>query len=138
GAAIHVYTRIATMADVFCQHVSMGGSRVPVIKTLFQLQQAPMRKWFDPVVLQALLALLPPFTEGMVVTLNDRRHAVVTKVDAAAPCCPQVKVLGGAPPMGDLQIEGAPGEVLNLANCPGTEITAVDGSEVGECLYGAR
>ena len=148
GTSIHVYTRIATMADIFCHLLYAGDARIPqpVIKTLFALQQAPLRKWFDPIVLQALLALVPPFSEGTVVMLNDRQQAVVTKLDPNFPCCPQVRMLGSREQIAELQLEGvarggismATSAEVRLADSPGVEIAAADGADVSEFLYGPR
>ena len=96
-----------------------------------------MRRWFDPVALETLLSFVPPFLPGMVVTLSDSRQAIVTQLHEVAPCYPVVQVLEGA----DLLSVAEPGEsreAIDLATTPGLYVSAVDGFEVGQFLYGPR
>ena len=93
GAQIHVFSRIALAADTFVHLLHRDGMAQPTVCTLWAMQQNQIRRWFDPVVLSALLEVMPPFVPGMLVTLSDRRQAVVTKVHADSPCYPEVLVL---------------------------------------------
>jgi HD-GYP domain-containing protein (c-di-GMP phosphodiesterase class II) len=133
GESIHVYARIVMAADVFCQTL-FAGARLPqpMVKTLWQLQQVPLRQAFDPVIHGQLMGLFAPFVEGMVVTLGDGRQAVVTKVDPACACYPEVRVVGD-----DFQTGGDPGpRDLKLAERHDPQIAVVDGVEVEKFLYG--
>jgi HD-GYP domain-containing protein (c-di-GMP phosphodiesterase class II) len=137
GAQIHVFARIAMAADTF-QHVLMrDGINHPTVYALWQVQQAPYRGWFDPIVLAALLSVVPPFLPGMLVRLNDRRFAIVTKVHDDAPCYPQVQVLDGLDLMSRENTRGER-DVIDLATTPELYIENVDGFDVSECLYGLR
>ena len=133
GGQIHVYARIATAADTFQHLLRPDGMLLPTVAALWRLQQEPYCKWLDPVVLEALLQVVPPFMPGMVVQLIDRRFAVVTRTSLETPCWPEVQILG------DLDAEDAgPREVLDLATQENLEIASVDGVEVGAYLYGPR
>lgn len=137
GAGIHVYARIAMAADVFCQilfaGMGEGGGRMiqPMVKALWKVQQMPVRQWFDPIVHQGLLGLLPPFVEGMVVTLSDQQPAVVTRVDPSMPCYPAVRIIGG-------HAGEDAGENVDLAEQDELHVAAVEGSDIGTFLYGIR
>jgi HD-GYP domain-containing protein (c-di-GMP phosphodiesterase class II) len=137
GSQIHVFSRIAAAADTFVHLLHRDGIPQPTVYALWQIQQEPMRKWFDPVVLEALLEVVPPFLPGMVVTLSDRRHAVVTKVHPTAPCYPEVQVLSEQELMGHEMPEEAR-EIIDLAVAPEFYVAAVDGFEVEKFLYGSR
>lgn len=129
GEGIHVYARIVMAADVFCQ-TSFAGARLPqpMVKTLWQLQQVPLRQAFDPTVLQCLLTMFQPFVEGSVVGLNDHRQAIVTKVDPQCPCYPEVQVLN---PSQDGQATQ-----LNLCETADFRVEVIDGMVVEPYLYG--
>ena len=139
GEQIHVFSRIAAAADIF-QHLSReGGMRWPAVAALWKIQQKPYRDWIDPVVLDGLLAVVPPFLPGMAVKLSDARDAVVTQVDPAAPCYPQVQVLqtldGDGRPK-DADGHAAPGpEEINLA-ASRLAVQSVDGFDVSDYLFG--
>jgi HD-GYP domain-containing protein (c-di-GMP phosphodiesterase class II) len=144
GTGIHVHARIVMAADVFCQLLFSAGPGAgngnmpqPMIKALWQLRQPAIRAWFDPVIYDALLNLLPPLVEGMVVSLSDSRQAVVTRVDVALPCHPEVQVVRDLSPA----IEGAEqvgqDERINLAEPCGVDLAAVDGVDVGLYLAAA-
>jgi HD-GYP domain-containing protein (c-di-GMP phosphodiesterase class II) len=137
GSQIHVFSRIAMAADTFQHLLHRDGMPQPAVCALWQVQQNPIRRWFDPVVLAALLAVVPPFIPGMVVTLSDRRQAIVTKVHEDAPCYPEVQVLDGVDLMSTENLTEAR-EVVDLAVTPGLHVGAVDGFSVGEFLYGPR
>lgn len=131
GGQIHVYARIATAADTFQHLLRPDGILLPTVAALWRLQQDPFRKWLDPVVLEGLLSVVPPFLPGMVVQLSDRRHAVVTRVSAETPCWPEVQILG------DLDAEDtAPREVVDLATTGKLHIELVDGANVSDFLFG--
>ena len=109
----------------------------PAVYALWRIQQAPFRGWLDPVVLAALLAVVPPFLPGMVVQLNDRRHAIVVKTHEDAPCYPEVQILEGMNLMSRANVHGER-EVVDLATTRGLSIESVDGFDVSEFLYGAK
>jgi HD-GYP domain-containing protein (c-di-GMP phosphodiesterase class II) len=137
GSAIHVFSRIAMAADTFQHLLHQGGIPQPAVCALWQMQQHPIRRWFDPVVLATLLAVVPPFIPGMVVTLSDGRVAIVSKVHEDAPCYPEVQVLCGINLMSETNLTEQR-ELIDLATTPDVHIKAVDGFQVADFLYGPR
>ena len=135
GADIHVFARIVMVADWFCQSVFANGAQLPqpLVRTMWEMQETPMRRAFDPVVLRALLATFPPFAVGEIVTLDDGRQALVTRTDGAYPCYPEVHILhDAAEPAGDEPPTTNLAERLDLA------IQAVDHTSVEHYLFGER
>lgn len=140
GQQIHVFSRIALAADVFAHLLHRGGIQQPTVYALWQIQQTPLRQWFDPVILSALLEVVPPFMPGMVVTLSDRRLGVVTRTHTDAPCYPEVQILADMDLMSpeNLAANGEQREVIDLADTPEFYVAGVDGFQVGDFLYGPR
>jgi HD-GYP domain-containing protein (c-di-GMP phosphodiesterase class II) len=133
GEQIHVFARIATAADTFQHLLRPDGLLLPTVAALYRIQQAPYKNWLDPVILDALLTLVPAFMPGMVVQLSDRRNAVVTKVSPETPCYPEVQILG------DMDVEDtSQREVVNLSNEEKLHIAFVDGVPVSDFLFGSR
>jgi HD-GYP domain-containing protein (c-di-GMP phosphodiesterase class II) len=137
GSHIHIFSRIAMAADTFAHLLHKDGVPQPAIIALWQIQQNPIRPWFDPKVLAALLAVVPPFIPGMVVTLSDHRQAIITRIHEDAPCYPEVQTLQGMNLMSSENAADAC-EVIDLAACPKLHVTNVDGFEVADYLYGPR
>jgi HD-GYP domain-containing protein (c-di-GMP phosphodiesterase class II) len=137
GSQIHVFSRIAMAADTFQHLLHQGGFPQPTVSALWQMQQNPVRRWFDPIVLAALLAVVPPFIPGMVVTLSDGRQAVVSKLHEDAPCYPEVQVLNGINLMSEANLTEQR-EIVDLAITPELHIKAVDGFQVADFLFGPR
>lgn len=136
GSQIHVFSRIAMAADTFQHVLHDGGIARPSVCALWQIQQEPIRCWFDPVILASLLSVVPAFMPGMVVTLSDRRQAIVTHVHEGAPCFPEVQVLEGDLMSKDNLTETR--EKIDLSQEPRLHIAAVDGYPVADYLYGPR
>lgn len=92
GKDIHIFCRIATIADRFesFRHLPDGGI-APNVVALKRMQREGYRKWFDPEVFSAFLQTVPAFTPGDQVVLNDGQVVVVTEVNASAPCRPIVR-----------------------------------------------
>jgi HD-GYP domain-containing protein (c-di-GMP phosphodiesterase class II) len=140
GSAIHVFARIALAADLF-HHVLLepeAGMPRPAVHALWRVQQRGLRGRMDPVVLGALLTLVQPFAPGMVVRLNDRRPAVVTRVNERIPCYPEVQVLAERGETGAGGANGQPGERIDLAQRSDVRIVEAGGEEVTASLYGSR
>jgi HD-GYP domain-containing protein (c-di-GMP phosphodiesterase class II) len=135
GERIHIFSRIATAADCFQHLLRHDGLNMPAVCALWKIQQKPYRDWIDPVVMEGLLSVVPPFLPGMAVKLSDKRDAVVTQTDAQTPCYPQVQVLNTLDPRGNLSSQR---EEINLATDCGITIRSVDGFDVSDYLYGAR
>jgi HD-GYP domain-containing protein (c-di-GMP phosphodiesterase class II) len=141
GKEIHIYARIVGAADLFCQTLygQSGHIPQPMVKTLWQLQQLPLRSAFDPVILECLQGLFAPFAEGMIVMLSDHRQALVTKVDASVPCFPTVQTIA-QPHM--FHTEADPDQprdqVIDLAVNGDVMVEAVDGFPIKPYIFGVR
>jgi HD-GYP domain-containing protein (c-di-GMP phosphodiesterase class II) len=137
GQDIHVFARIVMAADLFCQTLfgTSGSIPQPMVKTLWQLQQASSRAAFDPVILDCLMSLFPPFAEGLIVSLSNHTQALVMKIDAAYPCYPVVQTLRQEHGVGDRE---APREQLLDLAAGDVMIEAVDGFPVEQFLFGMR
>jgi HD-GYP domain-containing protein (c-di-GMP phosphodiesterase class II) len=135
GERIHIFSRIATAADCFQHLLRHDGLHLPAVYALWKIQQKPYCDWLDPVVLEGLLAVVPPFLPGMIVKLSDNRDAVVTQTDPLVPCYPVVQVLQTLDTPGNTQ---ARREQINLAADCGLSIKRVDGFDVAEFLYGPK
>ncbi len=134
GGSIHVFSRIAALADTFAHALNgPGGVPQPAVKALARIGRDPVRQWFDPVILSALQALIPPFVPGMVVTLSNRRQVLVRQSHEDKPCQPEVQVLRELDPQG---IAAAAVEVIDLAESrTGIHITEVEGNQVEGDLF---
>lgn len=134
GRAIHVFARIAGVADQF-HHLLMepeAGLPRPAVQALWRMQKG-LGGWFDPTVLGALVALVPAFAPGMVVTLSDRRSAVVTRSSSGAPCHPEVQVLR------DLEEEPVgESERIDLSETTELRIAEVGREDVTAFVYGSK
>ncbi len=130
GTKIHVFSRIVTVVDAFEHLLQNQGVPVPTIVALHELKSSRFTGWFDPVVVEALLRLVPPFTAGTVVTLTGGAEAVVLENHAESPCKPTVKLIqsSNGEPFG-------PARLIDLRLCPDMTITEVDGVDVRPYLY---
>ncbi len=95
GRQIHIFARLALAADTFVHFLRRDQIPMPTVYALWRIQRQACARWFDPVILAGLLAIVPPFAVGEVVHLSDRRMAVVTHTYRQTPCYPRVQVLGG-------------------------------------------
>ena len=101
GSEIHVFARIAAAADLFdrlrnpahAPGAPVQGS-IPVVRALGLLRESPYRDWIDPVVFRALLAVVPPYPPGTIVTLSNGMRAAVVSFSGSEPCRPVVQRLG--------------------------------------------
>ena len=136
GSDIHVFARIAMAADTFQHLLHQNGVPQPTI-VLWNVQNSAIRSWFDPIVMAALLAVTKPFIPGMIVTLSDRRHAVVTRTFEDAPCYPEVQALNSPDLLHKKNTLGER-EIIDLSVTPGLQIESVDGYRIVDYLYGTR
>ncbi|MCK6476451.1 MAG: HD domain-containing protein [Phycisphaerales bacterium] len=98
GTEIHVLARIATAADLLdrLRHRHEVGDgpaerpRIPMVRALHTLLKEPYRSWIDPVVLRAMLMVVPPYAPGTRVTLSDGSEGVVVGWNPHHPCRPTV------------------------------------------------
>lgn len=132
GHEIHIFSRIVSVVDVFDHLLTFEGRAVPTIAAIRALSGERFAGWFDPVVVQTLFRVVPPFAAGAVVTLSDGREAVVIRNRLDTPCQPMVKPL-----MGDLNRPRArvADDTIDLRHVHDLSIVAVDGIDVRPYLY---
>ncbi len=132
---IHVFPRIATVADQF-DRLRFPPNRPgqPTVWALRCMLEAPLFHRYDPCVLDALLAVVPPYAPGSVVTLNDGRNAVVIDHHPQRPCRPIVQII---PDMDSLTRDDLPlGPMLDLAEqSPRVFISQCDGFDVADLNF---
>ncbi|MEO1129078.1 MAG: HD domain-containing phosphohydrolase [Planctomycetota bacterium] len=132
GTDIHVFSRIVAVVDAFDHLLCPSGKAVPTVQAIHSLRQRRFSGWFDPVVVEALLRLVPPFMVGSVVTLEDGSDAAVVTNHPEAPCKPTVRLLGAPLAAGARE---ATGRQIDLRMSRGNQIAVVDGHDVRNFLY---
>lgn len=140
GHDIHIYARIVAAADLFdrlrhpYQPTATAAAPVPVVRVLNTMRQRPYANWLDPMVFRALLAVVPAFAPGSLVTLSDGRRAVVTEWFADDPCRPNVQIL--ADDLAAAATDDTERQRITLARTP--ELTIVESDEqdvASDCFY---
>lgn len=129
---IHVFSRVVAVVDVFDHLLCPGGRPTPAIVAISQIRSDRFRGWFDPVILEALLRLVPPFMIGQMVQLSDGRNAVVVANHPESPCRPTVKVLTAPPTETSSRAESRP---LDLRMSRSASVAIVDGVDVRPFLF---
>ncbi len=94
GNEIHVFARVIACADFFDRERHTIQGEVPVVRALSNMLRPPVSRWVDPVVVRALLAVVPAYAPGIMVRLNTGQRAAVCNWFADDPCRPSVIVLG--------------------------------------------
>jgi len=101
GTDIHVFSRIIATADMF-ERMRFPPARTecepepppaPVVRVLRQLVRGEESAWLDPMVVKALVNVVPPFPPGSLVTLSNGLRCAVSSWDPLDPCRPEVAVL---------------------------------------------
>lgn len=132
GQRIHVFARIVAVADVFDHLLNRRGlTPRPAVMAIHEIKQERFKGWFDPVIVEALLRLIPPFMVGSIVTLSDGNEAAVVANHPEAPCRPTVRIL--SKPVGEAGAKAS--RQLDLRMCRNIGIAAVEGEDVRHCLY---
>lgn len=134
GAGIHIFARIASVADVFTRLSNpAGGEKMPQVWALAAMLSDKLRTRFDPNVLRALVEVVPPYPPGSRVALSDGSEAVVIDHHIADPCNPTVQRL----PNNELPAPGQPlGETINLREIETLNIVACDGQRTEPYNFG--
>ena len=130
--AIHIYSRVVAVADAFDHLLTRDGKVVPTVIALHAVRGWRLEGWFDPVIVDALIQLAPPFPAGAVVRLSDRTDAVVVANDCRSPCQPQVKRIYG--PVTDRGRHAATG-IIDLRRRPDIHIETIEGHDVAPYLF---
>lgn len=136
GEEIPVFSRIATMADIFDAATSKRcySDAKPAVQVLHE-----MRTWckgaFDPVVEQAFYEVIPAFPIGQTVQLTNGLEAVVVDFNPGRPVEPKVKCIRS--PDGE-RFDDPSQEEIDLATTPDLDITSVRGIDVRPFLSTQR
>ncbi len=131
GSRIHVFSRIVAVVDAFDHLMCPHGRPVPTVAALAALRSDRFKGWFDPVVLEALRRLVPPFMVGSMVTLSDGTQAAVVANHPEAPCRPTVRILNKPVTSHDSRAT----RQLDLRMCRNICVAMVDGVDVRHHLY---
>jgi HD-GYP domain-containing protein (c-di-GMP phosphodiesterase class II) len=94
GQRIHVFARIAGLADAFDRlRRPVNAPPRPTVYALATLLAQDVLVGFDPQVVRALLAVVPPYPPGSMVQLSDGRWAVPISHRVDDPCRPSVQII---------------------------------------------
>lgn len=134
GTGIHIFARIAAVADVFdrLRHPANGNEPTQVW-VLAALLGHKLRTRFDPNVLRALVEVVPPYPPGSRVTLKDGSEAIVIDHNVEDPCRPKVQRLPNNELPGP---EDVLGEQIDLRDEPKLCIVACDGRPTEKYNFG--
>lgn len=106
GTSIHIFARIAAVADMFDRLRNPRNLiQPPTVQVLAAMLSEQLAPRFDPNVLRALVEVVPPYPPGSMVTLTSGRRAVVINPNVKNPCRPTVQLLPSdelPPPDGNL------------------------------------
>jgi len=134
GTGIHIFARIAAVADVFdrLRHPA-NGSGQSQIWVLAAMLGPSLKTRFDPNVLRALVEVVPPYPPGSRVTLSDGGEAIVIDFTVDDPCRPTVQRL----PNNQLPAPGKPlGEKIDLCERRKLSIVACEGQTTEAFNFG--
>jgi HD-GYP domain-containing protein (c-di-GMP phosphodiesterase class II) len=104
GQRIHIFSRILQVADLYDRlGTTDTGARRSNLEIYFQMRTSHSG-WSDPVIVQMLQQIAPPFPPGCRLVLADGTQAVVTQINGENPYKPVVRRLAGE----DLKLDGDP------------------------------
>jgi HD-GYP domain-containing protein (c-di-GMP phosphodiesterase class II) len=149
GQDIHVFARIVAAADAFDRLCDSGDApgadrvpqtKRPTVSALREMVLGETAKKHDPVVLMALLACVPAYAPGSVVTLSDGCKAVVCNWRPDDPCRPRVLPIDGLEeaidpadkPEAVLDADEVPRAAIDLVGTPDLCIAQAEGFDVAE------
>ncbi|MFG0329177.1 MAG: HD-GYP domain-containing protein [Phycisphaerales bacterium] len=129
GDQIHVFARVVTAADIFSEVKSCIERRGMLnVRALAQVVSGAVARRIDPVVLKALLEVVPAYPPGTPVRLTDGRHGVVIDWKPNRPCRPAVAMTG---PVEEYVIEEPHAvDIVDLVEAPQLAIAEVEGADV--------
>ncbi len=153
GNEIHIFARIIAMADVFdrvrnppcsVRHGSVAHCppKAPTVRALRHALEMTRMGKLDPVVLKALIAVVPAFAPGSVVELSNGESGVVTGWDPLNPCRPTVHIVPD--PKDYLRVRGPQedppelGARVDLRKRREVAIVAAEGCDVCGDLFESR
>lgn len=143
GSEIHIFARIIGVADLFDRlrytadapgAEELAATPIPVVRTLRRMLEPPVRDWIDPMVFRGLLAVVPAYPPGTIVTLSNGRQGVVVDWRASDPCRPVVRAVGDV--TRDFDRASVDGEVFDLRSDRSLKVVICDGHDVsGDNFY---
>ena len=149
GQDIHVFSRIVAVADAFDRLRDTGDApgadrvpqkRRPTVAALREMVLGDMSSRFDPMVIRSLIASVPVYAPGSVVTLSDGSQAVVCNWRPDDPCRPRVRRIEGwnaaigSEAETNQVLDGAeePADTIDLGSTPGLYIAQAEGFDVSD------
>ncbi len=139
GHDIHVFARIVAACDLF-DRLRFGpdapgdrGRDAPVMSTVQALrlmQQPPYSAWVDPVILEALLDVAPPYAPGTIVRLSNGMQCFVRECDPRNPCRPVVQAVDLD--SGHQRMQGRAPVAIDLASNKSLRIEIAEGFDVAD------
>lgn len=131
GELIHIFARIVTLADQFdeLRNPPQGRTR-PVALALQALISAPMSSRFDPIVLRALLEIVPAYAPGSQVVLSDGRKGYVAGWQPDRPCRPSVALVSDPG-----RRATGPVPIVHLSRRHDLEVAMCDGVDVSDVHF---
>jgi HD-GYP domain-containing protein (c-di-GMP phosphodiesterase class II) len=137
GDDIHIFCRIAALADRFDSFRYMPDGRVaPPVVALKRLQNPAYQKWFDPRVYETFFQVVPAFSPGDLITLNNGQLAAVVAINESLPCRPLVQPVDPARAIGRHSgVSEGEVEQIDLAMRNELEISRVGDFDVTRFLY---
>lgn len=124
GHEIHIFSRIVAVTNILDALIGASGARgLPLSAALAALRKPVLRGMFDPMVLDAVYRVVPPFPLSTLVELSDKRLAVVVDLNEETPCQPIVRSVDVKRTTGDPL-----GEDIDLS-APGAPIIVSEGGK---------
>lgn len=136
--AMHVYARIAAVADHFdALRRPAGVPPQPTVWALLAMLSESERGKFDASVLRALIEAVPAYPPGSIIRLSDGRFAVAIDHNPIHPCRPTVQII---PDPDTLDPNDLPfGDRIDLSELTATLYVAeAEGHDVAELNFGAE
>lgn len=143
GSKIHVFCRIAAVADWF-DRLRWGTFSIegmppskparPVVRVLRMMRESPLSRLLDPVCVRAMVAVAPPYPPGSLVTITGEQQCVVVDWSPLDPCRPIVQPIGDLS-KGELD-EG--NETIDLRRERDVMVTHIEGHDVSKDNFEAR
>jgi len=136
GEEIHIFCRIATLADRFegFRHLP-DGRTAPNVVALKRLKNPGYASWFDPAVYEAFTEAMPAFLPGDQVALNSGQTVVVTEVNEGNPCRPMVRPIDPTLAQQPDKEEAEQPPDINLISRPDLHIARVGDFDVTSYLH---
>jgi HD-GYP domain-containing protein (c-di-GMP phosphodiesterase class II) len=142
GSDIHIFARIIAAADLYdrLRHTADAPGAeahpvpsIPVVRALGMMLRPPYRDWIDPMVFRGLLAVVPAYAPGTLVSLSNGRQGVVVDWSSSDPCRPVVREVGDV----TRGFDRAPraGELFDLRTTPDLSVVTCEGVDVSRANF---